>query len=334
MVPTRISFAGGGTDMPEFFEKYGGSIVTTSITHFTYVIINQRHDKLFQAFSLDYDTHHQTTSYDILEPKNGTELTVAVVKYLGYEDGANFLIGSDVPPGSGLGASSALTVNLVKTISMLKGESWSKEKIAETAFHIGRNILKYPIGKQDEYVSSFGGFNFIKFEKDRVTVNPIKISKSSLQELQRNLLLFFVGNTRNSSLILSRQLEMVRKGEPETINSLHSVKNLAEDLYVSLNKSDITAMGELLNKGWLAKKKFVQGITNERIDSIYDAALKEGAIGGKITGAGGGGHMLFYCEFPKQDAVIKKLEDLGLKRVLFDFQTDGPKVLNLYDFSK
>jgi D-glycero-alpha-D-manno-heptose-7-phosphate kinase len=300
MSPVRISFAGGGTDMPEYFEEYGGRVVTTSINHFTYVIINPRRDKLFQAFSLDYETHHKTTSYDILDPMNGTEIAVAVVKYLGYNEGANYLIGSDVQPGSGLGASSALTVNFVKILSTLKGENWSKEKIAENAFHIGRKILKYPIGKQDEYISSFGGFNLIKFEKDKVIVHPITFSKSTLQELEQNLLLFYAGYPKNHTKILEQQLHRIQDKTPETMESLHFVRNLAEELYDALTNSNITAVGELLHKGWQAKKKFVKSVSNERIDMIYETALKEGAVGGKVTGAGGGGHMLFYCESTKQ----------------------------------
>jgi D-glycero-alpha-D-manno-heptose-7-phosphate kinase len=279
--------------------------------------------------------HHETTSYDTLEPRDGSEIAVAAVKYLGYKVGANFLISSDVQPGSGLGASSALTVNFVKTISTMKGENLSKEKLAETAFHIGRNILHYPIGKQDEYASAFGGFNYIKFGKDEVKVHPINIGKSTLLELQQNLLLFFVGNdVRNSTAILKSQLERIEQNQHDTINSLHFVKQLAEELYESLNKSDIHAFGELLHKSWVAKKKFAKNITNEHIDKIYELALKHGVVGGKLTGAGGGGHMLFYCELPYQEAFIQKMESLGLKQVKFNFHNEGPKVLDLYDFSR
>ena len=335
MVPVRISFAGGGTDMPEYYEKYGGSVVSSCITRFTYVIINPRHDDKFQSFSSDLQAHHETTSYDNLEPRDGSEIAVSVVKYLDYKEGANFLVSSDVQPGSGLGASSALTVNFVKTISTLKGENWSKEKIAETAFHIGRNILHHPIGKQDEYVSAFGGFNYIKFENNKIEVHPLNMNKSTLSELQQNLLLFFIGNdVRNSSLILSSQIERIKQNQHDTINSLHFVKQLAAELYESLNNSDIMAFGELLHKGWMAKKKFAKGITNEHIDKIYELALKSGAIGGKLTGAGGGGHMLFYCELQYQEAFIQKMESLGLKQVKFSFHNEGPKVLNLYDFSR
>ena len=334
MSPVRISFAGGGTDMPEYYERFGGNVVSTAITRFTYVIINPRNDNLVQAFSSDFQSHHELTSYDKLVAKHGMELAVTVIKYLDYKDGANFLISSDVPPGSGLGASSALAVNLVKTISSLKGQEMTREILAETSYHIGRNVLKWPIGKQDEYISAFGGFNYIKFEKDKVNVIPIKMNKASFLELQQNLLLFFIGDTRTSSTILSTQIKRIKKNQKDTMDSLNYVKHLAEIMYKSLKKSDITAVAELLHKGWTAKKKFTKSVTSERIDRIYDMSLKYGAIGGKLTGAGGGGHMLLYCELPKQQKLIEKMERLGLKHVKFGFQNEGPRVLNLYDFVK
>jgi len=335
MVPVRISFAGGGTDMPEYYEKYGGAVVSSNITKFTYVIINSRHDNLFQSFSSDFQKHHDTTSYENLKPKHGSEIAVGVVNYLKYNKGANFLISSDVQPGSGLGASSALTVNFVKVITVLQGKDWAKEKIAKTAFHIEREILHHCVGMQDEYASSFGGFNYITFEKNKVRVQPIVLNKSILEELEQNLMLFFVGNSgRDNKIILSYQIERINQNEKPMMDSLNYVKQLAEELYKSLTKSDINAVGEILNRGWEAKKKFGKGITNENIDKIYQTALKHGATGGKLTGAGGGGHMLFYCEVKKQQALIEKMKSLGFNQVKFGFHNGGPKVLNLYDFNK
>ncbi|MDE1725707.1 MAG: D-glycero-D-manno-heptose 7-phosphate kinase [Thaumarchaeota archaeon] len=334
MSPVRISFAGGGTDIPEYYETHGGNVLSTAITKFTYVIINPRHDNLVQAFSSDFQSHHELTSYDKLLSKHGMELFVTVIKYLNYGEGANFLISSDVPPGSGLGSSSALAVNLVKTISSLKGQEITKESLAEISYHIGRNILKWPIGKQDEYVSAFGGFNYIKFAKGNVNVVPIKMNKASFLELQQNLVLFYIGDTRTSSTILSTQIDLIKENQKDTMDSLNYVKNLAEIMYKSLKKSDITTFGDLLHKGWTAKKKFTKNVTNERIDRIYNMALKHGAIGGKLTGAGGGGHMLFYCESSKRQKLIEKMKNIGLKQIEFQFQNEGPKVMNLYDFVK
>lgn len=334
MAPVRISFSGGGTDMPEYYERYGGAVVSTNINLFTYLVINPRKDNSFQVFSSDFESHHRKSSYKELEVKLGTELTISAVRYLKYKIGGDFLICSDVPPGSGLGASSTLAVNSIKTISTLKGENWGKQKIAEAAFHIERNVLKHPVGKQDDYVSAFGGFNFITFDKDRVKVIPIKLKKSLMRELEQNLLLFFIGVTRNSAIVLSKQLECIKENNQDTINSLHYVKQLADELYDSITNSDIRSMGETLHKGWIAKKRFAKGVSNKQIDRIYESALKAGAIGGKLTGAGGGGHMLLYCEPSKRQNVIKKMQSLKLRHVPFKFHSGGVKILNLYDYSK
>jgi len=333
MCPVRISFSGGGTDMPEYYNEFGGNVVTSTINHFTYVILNLRNDDLIQAFSSDFQIHNTSAILENLELKPGTEIPIAVLKHLNFKTGATVMVCSDVPPSSGLGGSSSLTVNFVKTLSTLQKLKWNSEKIAETSFHIERNVLQHPIGKQDDYIASFGGFNFIRFTDEQVYVEPIKINKSTFDELQENLLLFFIGDTRKNADILSNQLDNIKQRRKETIESLNYVKGLAEEMNSSLKQSDITLFGELLHKGWLAKKKFTKGVSNENINKIYDAALENGASGGKLTGAGGGGHMLFYCEKSKHDGFIQKMEDIGLKHIRFKFNNDGPKVLNLYDYS-
>jgi len=332
--PVRISFAGGGTDMPEYYEKFGGSVISTTISLFTYLLIKLRSDNSFQAFSTDFETHQSKTSYKELKAKAGTEIAVSAIKYLNFQKGADFLICSDVQPGSGLGASSSLTVNFVNTLLKLQNKHWENEKIAESAFHIERNILHHPIGKQDDYIASFGGLNFIKFEKDKIKINRINMKKSTMLELQKNLLLFYIGTTRKSSTVLSKQQKLIKNMNKNTIDSLKIVQQLSEELYDSLKRSNITEFGETLHKGWSAKKKFTKGVSNELIDSIYHSGISEGALGGKLTGAGGGGHILFYCEKPKQNRLIKKMTKIGLHHILFNFHSKGPKVLNLYDFTK
>jgi D-glycero-alpha-D-manno-heptose-7-phosphate kinase len=332
ITPVRISFAGGGTDMPEFYEKYGGRVLSTTINRFTYVIIGDRSDNAFQAFSPDFQKHYKPTKFEHIEIEDGVEIAASIIKYLKYKKGTNVILFSDAPGGSGLGSSSSLAVNLVNTISNIMGKKIDRRKNAETAFKIERDILHWPIGKQDEYSSSFGGMNFFKFYKNKVVVEPVKLSKSSNSELEKNLLLFFVGKTRNSSDILHEQIQLIKNQNPKTINSLNQVKDIAEKLYDSLKKSDISKFGEVLDEGWEAKKKFTQGVSNETIDRIYKSAKKEGAIGGKLTGAGGGGHMLLYCESRKQKRVIKKMEKVGLKEVKFKFFKEGPTILNLYDY--
>ena len=331
--PLRLSFAGGGTDLKEYYENFDGSVISTTINHFTYVIVTPREDNSFQVFSSDFQVHFKPTKYNDLKPERGSELAVTVVKSLDYQDGANLMCSSEVAPGSGLGASSSLAVNLVKTISTLKKEPMDNEQIAENAYDIGRNKLNWFIGKQDEYISAFGGFNFIKFKKDKVTVNKIPINKDSLLELQKNLLVFYIGPGKNRPKILEEQINLIKENNQETLDALHHVKELSEKMYSSLSQSDITEFGQLLNIGWESKKKFTKDVTNEYVDKLYNLGMESGALGGKLTGAGGGGHMLFYCEPLKQKNLIEKMNSQGLKQVQCKFYESGCKVLDLYDFT-
>lgn len=333
LTPIRLSFAGGGTDIPEFYNEFGGDIIATTINQFTYTIIHSRFDKLFQAFSPDFQKYYSALKYEKIEIEDGTEIASAIIKSMKFKSGINVMLCSDVPAGSGLGSSGSLAVNLVNTISFLKGEKLSKKQTAEKAFDIGRKTLHWPIGKQDEYITSFGGFNYIKFGKKQITVKPIKLSNSITNELLNNLILFREGNTRNSSVILTKQIQRIKDKNTDTINSLLSVKDLACTMVDSLRQSDITKFGEILHQGWIAKKKFTKNVSNSRIDRIYNLALKNGAIGGKITGAGGGGHMLFYCEKSKQKKLEKKLESLGLTHIKFSFYNSGPKIIQTSDLS-
>jgi len=329
--PVRISFAGGGTDMPEYFEKFGGVVITTTINHFTYIMGQKRRDKNFQIFSPDYESYNIPTLWNKLKAKIGTELPVAVIKFLNYKNGVNLMLSSDVPPRSGLGSSSALTVNLVNVISKLKGKNIISSQMAEIAHKIERNYLNWPMGKQDEYISAIGGFKKLIFSKKGVQVINVKMSKKQLEELQDNLLLFFI-SSRTSTKILPSQINKINKKDPKILESLDNVKYLANSMYTQLQKSDIQGFGELLNKGWLEKKKFSTNVSNNKIDKLYDSAIKSGAVGGKLTGAGGGGHMLLYCEKNKQARVIKKMKSYGIYQVKFNFHNEGAKIFNLYDY--
>ena len=330
IAPLRISFAGGGTDQPEFYEKFGGNVICTTINRFTYVTIHKRFDKSFQTFSPDFQKHYKPTEFKKIEIEDGAEIAASIVKFLKFKVGVDIVLQSDVPAGSGLGASSSLAINLVNTLNYLQGKKWSKTKIAETCFGIERNVLKWPMGKQDEYITSFGGFKNIEFKKNKVNIKPITISKKLSSELQNNLLLFFVGQTRDSAKLLSSQLKRAKNENKKTIKSLQTVKSLASELNETLLKSDLTRFGELLHKGWIAKKKFTTGITNKRIDKIYESALKFGASGGKLTGAGGGGHLLLYCEKSKQRKLMDEMKKLSLTHIDFKFYNEGPKILDLY----
>ena len=330
--PVRLSFAGGGTDMPEFYNDHGGCVVSSTINHFTYVIAHPRSDNHIQIFSPDFQAHHKPVKFENLVPRKGTEFPIAFIQYLKYKKGINMMISSDVAPHSGLGSSSSLAVNIVNIISKLQKKKLNINDVCETAHHVQRSVLKAPLGKQDEYVCAFGGFNFITFSKNKIKVNPYSFSKNSTLELEKNLLLFYIGS-RPSDKILTTQINNTKSQDPKTITSLKNVKLIAETLHDSLSNSDFTKFGQLLNKGWIQKKNFSNDMTNKKIDTLYEKSLKLGAIGGKLTGAGGGGHLLLYCEPNKQKSIISEMKKNKIKHVPFSFQSEGSKILNLYDYT-
>ena len=330
--PVRLSFAGGGTDMPEFYEDFGGCVVSSTINHFTYVIAHPRQDDFIQIFSPDFQAHNKPVKFENLVPTKGTEFPIGFLNYLQYREGINLMISSDVPPSSGLGSSSSLAVNIVNVLSTLQKKNLSRHEICEIGHHVQRNIIKVPLGKQDEYVCGFGGFNFIKFAKDKVEVIPYSFSKNSTLELEKNLLLFYIGSRPNDHL-LTTQIKRTKSRDVKTIKSLENVKNLAETMHDSLLNNDFTTFAQLLHKGWTEKKNFSNDVTNEKIDLLYEKSLKLGALGGKLTGAGGGGHLLLYCEPSKQKLIIEEMTNRGLKHIPFSFQNEGCKILNLYDYT-
>lgn len=330
--PVRISFGGGGTDMPEYYTKFGGVVISSAINHFSYVIVNKRKDNKLQIFSPDFETHNTPLRIDKIPYRSGIELPIAILKFLKYKNGLNLILTSEVPTQSGLGSSSSIAVNLVNVIHHLNGLKISKSDLAEIAHKIERNYLKWPMGKQDEYIAAFGGFKKIEFSKQKVKVSTIKIKQKTLKELDENLMLFFVGSRTNST-ILTNQIKNIRNNDPVTLHSLDTVKELALKLYDNIKKSDLTGFGELLDENWKFKKKFSKNVSNSKIDKLYQTAIKSGAIGGKLTGAGGGGHLLLYCEKSKQPKIIEKMKQFKIKEIKFSFYNDGAKILNMYDYA-
>ena len=327
----RLSFAGGGTDLPEYYNNFEGNIIASTINHFTYVMSNKRTDGKFQIFSPEFHAYIKPMRYDKLLPTKGTELAISTIKHLNSKDGIDLMLTSDVEPASGLGSSSALTVNLVNTVSTLNNKNLTKNELAENAHYIQRHFLNWPMGKQDEYISAFGGFNFIKFKKDKIKIIPIKLTKLNKNELENNLMLFYVGGGTHAG-ILPNQVEQIKKNNQKVMSSLHQVKELAESMYQALKKSDITKFGELLHLGWTEKKKFSRNVTNTRIDRLYNKLIDAGAVGGKITGAGGGGHMLIYCEQSSKNKILEEAKNLKLKYIPFKFYSEGAKMVRLYDY--
>jgi D-glycero-alpha-D-manno-heptose-7-phosphate kinase len=325
--PVRISFGGGGTDLASYYEKYGGLVVSAAINKYFYTILELREDNRIQLISADLQLSQTVEDFYDLKFGEGFDIPTAVIKHFNIQRGMNLFLASEVPPGTGLGSSGALAVNTVNILNHLERKGMGKQEIAETAYSIGFNDLKLPIGKQDEYASAFGGINFIRFEKDNVEVEPLKLSNEIKKRMEDDILLFFTGKTRESSEILNVQNRLCREDDSRTIETLHVLKKLGGEMKIAVEKGDLRHFGELMHESWMKKKDLVKGITNETIDKVYNTALKYGATGGKILGAGGGGYLLFYCEQGYQKNVRNALHDKGFKELDLKFDMKGTTIL-------
>ncbi len=325
--PLRISFAGGGTDVSPYFEDHGGAVLNATINRYTYVTIVPRADRLIEIKSLDYDV---TFKYNIERgTKSNGQLDLvksAIDKFrdrFGLDMGFKLYLQSDAPPGSGLGSSSTLVVAIARAFYEMLRIPFTLYELAELSYEIERIDSGLPGGKQDQYAATFGGINFIEFRHDATIVNPLKIKKSTLYELECNLVLANIGLTRLSGKIIDRQVDNYKRGKKNAVKAMHKIKEMAYDMKNLLLMDNLNEFGKMLDREWNEKKKMAAGISNEKIDNIYRQAIKAGALGGKISGAGGGGFILFYVNpFDKMN-LIKKLIYLGLQVIPFSFVDEG-----------
>ncbi len=327
--PVRISFGGGGTDLASYYEKYGGVVVSASINKYIYTILEMRLDDRIQIISSDLQLNHTVSDAYHLKYGEGLDIPVAVLKHFNVQRGLNIFMASEIPPGTGLGSSGAVTVNMINTINQLERLKMGKKEMAELAYKIEFHDLGMPIGKQDEYASAFGGINFIKFNRNGTTeVEPLKIPREVRVRLETDVMLFFTGRTRESSKILRSQDKSTRDKSSTVVDSLHAIKQVAFDVKKAIESGDLVEFGRLLDHSWQTKKNLAQGITNPRIDKLMGIAKKNGALGGKLTGAGGGGYMMLFCEKANQKRLIKSMVAEGLSPLDFHFDKKGASIIN------
>lgn len=324
--PTRISFGGGGTDLEAYYAEYGGLVVSAAINRYTYVVVvpeatgrAKLSDVECAAFSPKLASGRS----------NRTELALprAALRHFGLQRGIRLYVASDVPSGTGLGSSSSAAVALTKALSNLLGMDMSPAEVAEVACDLEIGRLGMPIGRQDQYAAAFGGLNAITFEPEGVIVKPLRVSAADRQALVRNLMLFYTGSSRLSSTILRRQRQQTASASPVVLESLHAIKSMAIEMCEALEKGKLDRLGELLDLSWQLKKRLSPGISNPFIDECYWQARANGALGGKITGAGGGGFLLIYCPPSHQRKVAEALRTKGLVRMPFDFDHSGVEIL-------
>lgn len=327
--PVRISFGGGGTDLPAYYEQFGGAVLNVAINKYFYTILRRRSDECIQIISSDLRLCERWRGLSSMEIEgSGLEIPVAALKYLGKEMYVDLFLASEIPPGTGLGSSASVCVNVLKTLTSYLQTPLSKKDLAETAFHIARHVLRRHVGKQDEYAAAFGGLNFIEFLRDGTThVEPIDLGLPTMGDLQNNLLLFFTGAAHHSWEILEEQEKSTASKHRKPMQALGQIKDLAYRMRDALRAADLHSFAAMLHDSWLTKRQISSGISNPRIDGLYELALRNGALGGKLTGAGGGGFLLLFCEPSKQPDVHRALTKQGLKEMTFNFDFQGAQVL-------
>lgn len=317
--PFRISFAGGGSDLPNYYEKFGGAVLSTAIDKYIYLSM---HPYFFKdGYFLKYSQAENVQNVDEIKHR-----IIREVFKLYNIKGVDFNSSADIPSGTGLASSSAFTSGLINLCNAYNETYMGKEDIAEQACHVEIDLLGEPIGKQDQYACACGGLNFIEFETSgKVNVEKVFLTTEGYKRLENNLLMFYTGQTRAAGDILKEQKKNTTD-DRKKIENLHKMVQLAKDLKNELLHNNIDAMGDILHAGWNYKKELAGGISNELINQAYETAMNSGASGGKLLGAGGGGFLLFYVKEENHQRVRYAMR--GLKELPFKFDNKGTTIIH------
>jgi D-glycero-alpha-D-manno-heptose-7-phosphate kinase len=314
--PLRIGLAGGGTDVSPYSEQYGGAVLNASISLYAHASIEILEEKLIILRSPDKNEEQHFDLSDQLPIDGKFDLLKAVYNRIQKDHGLpltgfRLTAFSDVPMGSGLGSSSTLVVAIVGAFMEMLKLSWSNYDIARYAYDIERNDLQLAGGKQDQYAATFGGINFMEFTEGEVVVNPLHIQQEYLQELQNNLVLYYTDTSRESAAIIKEQVSNVYNNNERSVTAMHRLKEQSLLMKEALLNGRMQDIGEILELGFEQKRLMASNISNDKIEAIHQAAKNAGAAGGKISGAGGGGFMIFYCPGNTRNAVITALKNFG-----------------------
>ncbi|MBO4282591.1 MAG: dehydrogenase [Bacteroidales bacterium] len=328
--PLRLGLAGGGTDVSPYSDIYGGAILNATINMFAYTTIDPSEDGRIVFEAPDRNSRESCASQPLLDPEGFFLLHKGVynriVKDFVHKP-LSFRISSyvDAPPGSGLGTSSTLVVSILGAFVEWLKLPLGEYDIARLAYEIEREDLGMSGGKQDQYAATFGGFNFMEFHGENVIVNPLRIREKYADELAHNLVLYYTDTSHVSARIIEEQQRNVRAKHTVSIEAMHKLKEQSVQMKEALLRGNTDRIGDILDFGWRYKKQMADSITNPHIDSIYEAARQAGATGGKISGAGGGGFMFFYCPGVTRYAVVEALKPFGGKAKRYEFINEGLK---------
>jgi D-glycero-alpha-D-manno-heptose-7-phosphate kinase len=322
-VPLRVSFAGGGTDVPPYPQQRGGVVLATTIDKYAYASLAPREDGEITVHSLDYDIVAKFDADDALLFDGEFDAVKATLRRLGEPRGLDLFLRSDAPPGSGLGSSSAMIVALIGVLARWGRQPMTSSAVADCAVAIERGDLGIKGGLQDQYATAFGGFNLIEFHPTMTVVNPLRVDRDYANELEYRLLLCYTGRTRLSGNILARQIDNYAAEKPDVMAALNQLKQITLDMKNALLQGRLDDFGALMHTTWENKKRLEPTITDAAIDEMYAEARRAGALGGKILGAGGGGFFLFFCPFERRHIIAERLEQMGGKVVEFGFEDRG-----------
>ncbi|MEM3627359.1 MAG: galactokinase [Candidatus Bathyarchaeia archaeon] len=318
--PLRLTLGGGGTDLPPYCSKYGGFVVTSALSKYIYLVVKRRFENEVRvSYSI---TEIVKSIRDIKHP-----VVREALKLLGLRCHLEIVSIADVPSETGLGSSGSFTVGLLHALHAFKDENPTRLQLAAEAAHLQMEILREPCGVQDPYIAAFGGFICLEITRNgKVNVSNLKIADDTIRELENNLLFFYTGIKRSASAVLQEQANRIENNSSEALEAMHSIKKIGFEVKHALEQGNLTEFGKLQHEHWMAKKSTSPQISNDPIDRWYTSALKNGAIGGKIMGAGGGGFLMLYCENDK-DRVRKAMAREGLREVRFQFEREGSKIV-------
>ncbi|PXV91455.1 D-glycero-alpha-D-manno-heptose-7-phosphate kinase [Lachnotalea glycerini] len=322
--PLRISFGGGGTDVAPFCDDRGGAIIGSTINKYAYCSIIPKNTDEITVHSLDFDMTVKYNAKDTHQYDGNLDLVKAALNAFSINKGCDVYLQCDAPAGSGLGTSSTVMVALLSAMAKWKGVSLDFYELADLAYQVEREELGISGGYQDQYAATFGGFNFIEFHgRNNVVVNPLRIKKDVINELQYNLLLCYTGKIHVSANVIKDQVSNYTNNNVDAITAMSEVKALAYGMKDELLKGNLHSFGKLLDYGWQSKKRMSNKISNPQIDELYDEALKAGALGGKLLGAGGGGYLLMYCPYNVKHKVAERMEQVGGQLSDWNFELRG-----------
>ncbi len=324
-----MGLAGGGTDVSPYSDLHGGSILNATINLYAHATIEPLEGGEIEFVAIDQDEKLSFSSVAELPVDGKLDLLKGVYNYVVRnftKKPLSFRLTTfvDAPPGSGLGSSSTLVVTILGAFAEWLQLPLGEYDVAHMAYEIERIDLGLEGGKQDQYAATFGGFNFMEFSgNDKVVVNPLRVRKKFATELMNNLILCYTGTSRESAQIIKTQTANIEARSKEALEATHKVKEQSVRMKEALLTGRLDQIGQILNDSWNSKKQMASGITNPQIDKIYDTAMMAGATGGKISGAGGGGYMFFYCPLNTRYAVLKALEGIGVKEQIYEFTETG-----------